>query len=90
MRHDAYEVEYFFCSPGHIEPADGYRAGRFGDQCRQDIDGRGLAGAIRAEEREQAPFLYGKADAVYGFNVAVVFLQVLHLDYHMNRLLPTV
>ena len=46
----------------------------------QDLQRRGLAGAVRAEQGEDLPLSYVQVDAADGLEVAVAHAQVVHVD----------
>ena len=64
-----------------IEPDEPGGAGRRAEQRRQDPDRRRLAGAVRAEEAEEAAPLHAERHAVDRADIALVHLdQVAHVD----------
>ena len=54
----------------------------------EDLQRRGLAGPVGAEEPEELPRLHGEADPVHGPHIAVGHHEVVRLDLHAHRLLP--
>ena len=61
-------------APVHAQDLDDAGVGR--GESFQDLDGRGLAGAIRAEEAEAFAALDDEVEAVDGFHVGKVLPQV--------------
>ena len=59
----------------HVEASDARRAGRGHQQRREDLDERGLAGAVRAEQPEEFAAAAPTASRRRGRRAAVVALS---------------
>jgi len=51
----------------------------------EDLDGRGLAGAVRAEEREHLASRHLEIDVVHGDPLAVALQQPFDADHRVGR-----
>ena len=63
-----------------IEAANADVAAVWMAQAFENFDGRGLAGAIGAEQAEYFSFFDAEADAAHRVDVAVVFDQIIDLQ----------
>ena len=66
--------------PGRVEAEHRDRTGVCSAQPLEDLDGGGLARAVRAEQPEQLALLDRERDAVQYLRRAVPLLQVAHFD----------
>ncbi len=69
----------------HVVTADPHLAAVGTEQCGQDVDHRGLAGAVRAEQREYRTFRDEKVDAVEHHLLAERLAQSADLDRSLGE-----
>ena len=64
-----------------VEPADAHAAGRGEQQAAEHLDGGGLAGPVRAEEREQFARRDVQGEVLHGDLRAVLLGDVANVDH---------
>ena len=66
-----------------IEPGDANGAGIGKEQAAHQLDGRGLAGAVGPEEREELAAGHRQVQVIHGQLGAVLFGDVLQVDHYL-------
>ena len=72
----------------HVHPCHAGFAGGGSEDAGQHLDGRGLAGAIGANQPENFALLHRQVNAAYGFDFLVVFGQSFGFDERFGHNSP--
>ena len=77
-----------FPSKVTVPPFDGDRAGLAAQQARDRVQRGGLAGAVRADERDDLALVYLEGNVTQRMNQAVVNVDVLDFE-HCHKLVSS-